>query len=372
MVMAPLGYHSMRMRHCRAALLEFLRRWSVYLVVGAAVLAVGGSAGGAALAAAVAWSVLPLFRAVSAGDGVVVTIALQATLGAWVVLGLRGMLWPKRWALAERALPISRPHVLGSDVVVVLWSLSPLFLVYAVGAGVWVGRDPAWLHGDRGLAFMALALVVAGSVASGVIGLHVLRREPGRNGRSRSAQRSLPGVRGHGPRTSAAPALSWPRAVVWMPLWRGAARRTGRALCVGTAALVTPAVATMVWPDAASWWLAGHAVIAMSVIGRLRSLSHAELEPLRVASLSLPIVQASMLRRRHGLITAPVWVSLGIFVFSLQPSLTRVPVFLLYAVACVACSAIVARAANADAVGVASRWLLCVVVLVAIASEVSL
>ena len=170
--MTPLGYHAMRMRWCRSALWAFVRRWGVYLVGGAALFAAGMPGGpGDALSAVrglCAWLVLPLFQAAAEPVWLVPAIALQALVGAGLVWGMRPLLWPAQWAMAERALPVARCETLLSDCRVVPLGLLPWALPCALGAHALLARDPTWLHPIRGRALFALCVALAGSIAWGV------------------------------------------------------------------------------------------------------------------------------------------------------------------------------------------------------------
>ena len=371
-----LGYHAMRMRWCRAALLAFMRRWGVYLVVGAMAAAAGSSGAVTSVRALCAWLVLPLFRATAEPLLVVPAVLLQAMLGGALVWGMRAMLWPFRWAAAERALPIARLDTVLSDAVVVALGLSPLVLLYAVGAQTWIARDPAWLHPVLLRALIALCVAVVVSLALGAGVLQFLRRAaPGRPrgapGRPAPANEiGAPPRLGH---AAASPALvdaGWLRVLLWWPLWRGPARRSGRALFWGSVALCAPSIGLLVWESAASWWLAAYAVLALLVTTRLSGLAGSELIDLMHACEPLPLSPRRLRRGRELLALAPLPLSSLLMLACLPLAAVRPHVLAAYGLACFASCFVEVRSAPTDPAAKASRWLFCVALMLAFASEV--
>jgi hypothetical protein len=368
--MTPLAYHAMRMRWCRAALWAFVRRWGIYMVVAAAVLAGGSSGALASVQALCAWLVLPLFRAAVEPVWLVPAVALQALLGAGLVWGMRPLLWPLRWAATERALPIARRDLMVSDSVVVALGLTPLVVLYAVGAQALVARDPAWLRPALAAALGGLGVAILGSLALGVALLRSMRRA-GLPRPSAAANRASPALR-VAPALEVAPtrAAGWIPVLLWWPLWRGPARRSGRMLWIGIAALCVPSLGLLRWPHAGPWWLAAYAALALLVVTRLNGLAGLELAGLLQACQPLPLRPARLQRGRAGLALVPLVPSGGLLLACLPLAAVRPLVLGAYGAACLASCAVEVSLVQNDAADKSSRWLFCLVLMLALASEV--
>jgi len=367
-VTAALGYHAMRMRWCRASLVAFVRRWGVYLAVVALVAGAGASSGVAAVRALAAWTVLPLFRAAIEGSGhAAVAVLLQAAVGGLLVAALRELLWPLRWRLAERALPLRIRATVASDLIVVAWALAPLWLLYSVGAQALLANDLEWLRPGRGRAVAALVLAAAGSVLLGVAVLQWLRRPLA----ARPRQRIDAATRGaRMPPPSMALGRRWPVALLMLPLWRGPARRSGGVLLTGSLLLAATATAIAMLPSATPWSLAAYAALAMLLTARLRRLAAADLGALLEAVRPLPIPSATVRAGLVALLLSPVLATLPMLLAALPWHAVRPLVLAAFASGIVACCAAEAGSTSVDAATVSSRWLFSVALLVALASEV--
>jgi hypothetical protein len=263
------------------------------------------------MAAMVAWSVLGLFHAASQGLGSgLLAAVLHALVGAGVVLALRPVLWPMQWAQAEQALPLTRRERLTSDAIVVSLALLPLFVIYVAGAATWLTPPPAWLRGAKGTALLMLVLSMALSHVAGMGVLQQMRHPV------RWAPRS--------PRTTSAALAKhtlsrrqhpgW--AMVYWPLARGPARRSGRWLLGLTLALLglALAMAQVHWQwlgvDAALWCLFLWSLLSMAGSSRLHALIERELTPLHAACAPLPMSQQRLQWARRGLGLLPVLLGL--------------------------------------------------------------
>ena len=367
----PLGYHGMRLRWCRDALLRLLRRWAVYIVVGALVIGAGASGAWQAITAVAAWLVLPLFVSASHGAWLAAGIAMQGLAGGLVAVALSPLLWQRTWADAERALPIAPGLRLASDAAMVAMALAPLLLLCTVGAVTLLGHRPAWLLPYRDRAIAALLAAVALSIALGTAFLQWQRRSG-----DRGARAEFSGVQRQ--RTSAADALRvstlrWPRALVWWPLWRGPARRTGLGLWLGTATLCVPAVGLALITGFTGWWLAGFATLALVSSSVLDAVARKEFADLHEACRPLPIKPTSLGRMRASIALAPLLPGLATLPIALAVSHVAVRPLVLagYVVACIGSCALEVAATARDAQSKASRWLLVLIVAVALASEVA-
>ena len=367
----PLGYHGMRLRWCLDALLRLMRRWAVYIVVGALVIGAGASGAWQAITAVAAWLVLPLFVSASHGAWLAAGIAMQGLAGGLVAVALNPLLWQRTWADAERALPIAPGLRLASDAAMVAMALAPLLLLCTVGAVTLLGHRPAWLLPYRDRAIAALLAAVALSIALGTAFLQWQRRTG-----DRGARAEFSGVQRQ--RTSAADALRvstlrWPRALVWWPLWRGPARRTGLGLWLGTATLCVPAVGLALITGFTGWWLAGFATLALVSSSVLDAVARKEFADLHEACRPLPIKPTSLGRMRASIALAPLLPGLATLPIALAVSHVAVRPLVLagYVVACIGSCALEVAATARDAQSKASRWLLVLIVAVALASEVA-
>lgn len=372
----------MRLRWCALALRAFVARWGVLLLV--TCLVVGGGSNGpvAAVGGVAGWLVLPLALAATRGWWLLPAWLAQALLGAALVWGARAMLWPVAWREAERALPLRRAQSLRSDALVVACALLPLWALEAAGAGALLASGAPWLLGHRMLAMLALASAAAASLGLGVLLLQRMRRLPqprAAHCASTAAARPAPwlatGTQAarHGRRPAVMAAL------VWLPLWRGPARRTGLALAMAAAALCAPAVGLAWRPGWAGWWLAAWALLALLATSRLATLARLEFSALHAACAHLPLQPQRLQHARQALPLAallPGLAALGL-ALTLAASAWPGPAALVlrpavlagYGLACVGSCAVEACSAPADAAAKSSRWLLSLALCIALASE---
>lgn len=372
---AVLSYHAMRLRWCRLALLDFLRRWGVYVAVAVLVVGAGTVSAVQIVLAAASWVVLPLFWAAAHGAWLVPALTAQALLGLGAVWALRPLLWPTAWAESERALPLPAAVTRSSDRRVVALALLPLFILEAIGAAVLIAHDPPWLHPVRGRAGVALAVAALASLALGVQRLQALRRAPRARAarpaeardvatyarRSTSTATALP---------SARPTLHWTRALLWLPLQRGAAPRSAHGLLLAIVALAAPAPLVIAWPALASWLLAAWALLALTAAARIDRLTRDELLPQFDACASLPLARRALDRARVALVLAPLPPLLALLAAALPSAGLRPGVLAAYALACLACAAVEVTLPPADPSAQSGRWMFMLVVCVCLASEV--
>ena len=376
----------MRLRWCRLALLGFLRRWGIYLVVLAAAVGAGAIGAWQIITALAAWLVLPLFYAAGHGAWLIAALALQTLASAGCIWGMRALLWPPQWAEAERALPILRRDTWRSDAFVVLLGLLPLMLLYGVGAVTLLGQDPLWLRPSKGRAVLALVAATAASIGVGVALLQALRQ----SGNGRLRRRGTRFIkRGLGAK-DAPRVASWPRVLLWLPLWRGPAQRSGHGLWLGAAVLCLPGLGLWVWSSAAGWWLAAFAALALLAVTRVNSLLRLELTPLLDACKVLPLSQASLHRARSALPLLLVLPGTALLLSGLIGGLTsgltggltgglfgglpiaevRPAVLAAYFAVCMTSCVVEVFSSPRDAAAKASRWLFSLVLSIALATEV--
>jgi hypothetical protein len=363
-----LRYGPMRLRWCGLALKAFIARWGLYGLVTGVVLSAGASGWEQVLQAIAAVLVLPLFSASQHGWWLLPATLLQALLGAAAVWGARSLLWPLHWADSERALPLSRSETARSDLVVVLWVLTPLLLLYAAGSVSVLAHRPAWLQPTQARALASLALAVLLSLGLGVALLRWQRGYRAGVAAHRDESSLVPGA-------ADARALSAWRGVILLPLWRGPARRTGATLVAGTAALVVAAALpdALHWPAGWPWLLAAWAALALLATTRIHHLAHLELADLLQACAALPVDLRRLrwIQRALGLWPLlPGLVSVWIGLAAAPPAGLRPVVLQAWALACVLACGVEAMAGPQPAADKAARWWFSLIVCVCLASEV--
>ncbi|MDP3650761.1 MAG: hypothetical protein Q8R67_03665 [Rhodoferax sp.] len=369
-----MSYGQMRLAWCQAAMRSLLQRWGVYMGVGLLVLGGGGQHALTAMAALAAWAVLPLLQAAQHG----LWVALAATLGyglagAMLVWGLSPVLWPRRWALAERALPVRPRARRRSDLTVVLLGLTPLFGVYVAGAVVWAAQAPGWLREVWGQALVLLGASAALSVSLGV-GILEWRRSVPVHAASTQARRptALKAQDRH--------MVSVARALLWLPLRRGPAQRAGRFMAVCLLAALVCAASLAYAPGQANWWLAAFAALTQTLTTRLYVLVRTELGALHAACAALAVPPNALQRSRYALALFPMLLGTVLMACTLlsQGVQVHTAVFTTYVLAVLGGNTVLVLSAPSQpdappAAGSAARiswWLLVLVVQVALASEV--
>jgi hypothetical protein len=355
-----LNYHAMRLRWCGQALRAFVRRWGFYIVIAAVAVSAGADGVLTILAALAAALVTPLFAAAANGPWLLPAALAQTGAGAMLVWALRRLLWPPHWGDAERALPLRQGVLWRSDASVVALVLLPLWGLAAAGTAVLLWRDPAWLHPVRGRAVAALLAANAGTVA---LGAALLQRQ----------RRAGVGAAGTLVRRRAAALvarLGWPSALLWLPLWRGPAQRSGRVLALGGLALCMLGLVMRGWPPLVPWVLATLALGLLVVVTRAHALAGQEFAALEAACPALPLHPLALSRARRAACLLPVLPALGGALAGLPADGVRVPVLVAYLLACAGSAAAEVLSAPADPAAKASRWLVSLVLCICLATEV--
>lgn len=344
-------------------MVDWLRRWGSYLLVGLAVFGVGSNSLLGSAAALAGWTVLPLLWTVAQAPPWVAGVLIgQVLLAAGLVWGAQALLWPVAWRAAEKALPLAPAALRASDAAVVALALLPLELLQFIGLVAWWHKQPAWLATAWAGALAAWVLVSLGSVLAGMAVLQVLRQPP-RVVRARRALMVRPGA-------PALRLLTAAQALLVLPMCRGPARRTGRTWCLGGAALLAMAVGLWCFPNSAGWWLAAFAASALLATTRLRALIGLELVPLAAAAVALPVAPQHWRRLHAGLALAPVVLGLAGLLLALPWAKARPVMVLVYCAACVATCGLEAASRLGPPADKAARWLVSMVLLLAVSSEV--
>jgi hypothetical protein len=369
LAIVPLAYPSVRLRWSVNMLVALLRRWGIYIVVGLVVLGSGAMVGLGAIAALLGLSVAPLFHAAGQPLAVAVLITLAHSLaGALIVLAARPLLWPRSWAEAEAALPISRDSVRRSDLMLVTLALTPLFGLYLGGMLAWLAQTA----GRSGRSLIVIGLLVVSGGLSLCWGLLVLRgaRVTQRSTRIGLTTRSTP------TRDTACTPLGVLPALLVKPMLRGPATRTFRLLLLGVLTLAALVTALAWWPPSGGWWLAAFGAAGLILSARLRGLIEADLAPLHAACAALPLAPRHLQRLREALALTPVLLGLGLLAGLAalsRPGTFNTPVLVAFLGATLAFNLLQLRLAGRRqpirASTWAALWLTMLVVLLALASE---
>lgn len=354
---SSLSYRAVRLRYCLFALKDFLRRWGTYLLLGACVAGIGAPA-------LAAWAVLPLFWSIVHPVWATAVVLVYTVSGAALLHAMRPLLWRAAWSESERALPILRRDICLSDLQVVAIAMTPLALLYGAGTWVILEQDPGWLRPHKGTAVATLCLCLVSSAALAVAGLQWLRRPPGGHAGPNSAlTRSVIAA------PAGLPRVRWATALLWAPLWRGPAKRTGRALVLGTFALAATALALSLWSNWAGWWMAGHAAMSLAVVTRANALSRLEIEPVLAECRPLPLSRRSMQLGRALTTLIPSVLGMAMLLAALTTVRLRPLVLCAFVAVCLVSWLIEALTASDDPATKGIRWIFSVVVLVALATE---
>ena len=316
------------MLRCKAVVSDFLRRWGIYLVAGAAIFGVGSNAPVGAMMGLAGVLVLPLAYAAHQGLWLVPMTVLYALLGLVPVALTRPLWWPRHWAAAERALPLAAGVVRRSDRALALWVMLPWQGVLLLGvAAVWWHEVPS-REAHRGWMVVAWALSALGSLALSAMWMQVVRRFASMRSVTRPALRHDTAASSV---VSTIPVMTWVRALVLLPLWRGPARRSARTLAVGVLLAACCGLGALGWGRALGWPLAALALVALSATSMLRARVGEELEPIWRAATHLPLQPRDWVRVRRVLVSLPALSGLVLAVpGALRAPGLRWPVLLIY------------------------------------------
>jgi hypothetical protein len=367
-----LRYGAVHARACLLAVRQGVGRWGVYVLMAALLAGAGADPGSAvaALQALAAWLVLPLFWAVAQGPLLgLAGVVLHALAGAGLLLGARQWLWPSAWAEQERALPIPPGEQTRSDLLLLALALVPWLALCAGGAAVWLWRRPAWLQGHEAGAATALMLACAASLGAGLL-MQRLRRRPWLLG-APALQAASSAASVDRPR---ARRLHWSTALLWLPLWRGVARRSGLTLALGCVTALAVAACAALAPAWAPWWLAAQALVGLVLVSRLNQLTLLELDPLAAASAVLPLHPRQLTWARQALAAAPLVLGLGATVLcvwlAVPAGQLRGARLLSWALCAASAGLMELRWTHRDPSVKAVRWLFMLILSVALGSEV--
>lgn len=349
-----IGLLQLRLRWSAAELKALLRRWAAFTLVVAALL-------GQFFATLIGWPALPLFWASqqtpAVGLAVVVLHALPGLLLCW---GLREQLLPAHWLEPERALPLRRRQLLAADLAVIALALLPLALLNLISIAAWRRADPAWMAGlwPAALGNFMLSLLISAAAAAALL---QARREPTLAGATPLARSVAP-----------ASELGLSQALLWHALRRGPARPVLHLLLFAGAALAAALLATLIWPQQASWALAAYTLLAMGLSARLHAQAQRCYARLIQECRALPLPSCFWPRRLMLLALAPAllaWCALVLLLllgpWTLAP--LAAPLFVAYGLLAPALPMLARTGGSPEAR--AGSWLLVWALWLALASE---
>lgn len=285
----------MRVAQCRAVLVDFIRRWVVYLLV---VLTVFG-------AGAYALSAIPLLWALSNAPSALWILPVYSAAATACLALCEPMLWSAQLAEEERFIPIPVLTSVRSDLVLGLWALTPLWAVLCAGVWATFTKHPPWLTTTPGVAFGGLALTGSFGAVLWAIRMRWVRKRSARKAALAPLDR-LKQKSG----TTETPLVSVVRAGTWLPVWRGVTPWTRRGLLAGIVAHTCGAVAATCWPELASWWLAIVSVSTMSVVRWCSGAARREAQHILAEARFLPISVRSIETHQRLLIALSCALSL--------------------------------------------------------------
>lgn len=348
-------YTSLRLAYCRGAVRALQRRLFASIVVCLTLAGIGGPA----LAAGV---VLPLYWTLAHGSWIWAAVAGYAVAGGMLVAAIRPLLWNPKWAQAERALPIRARDTLQSDIQVVLLAFLPVLALFVGGTAVVAMEAPEVFWPVWPAAVVAMSGALLGAALIGVALLQCVRRtSPSRDAKGRRAEAA----------DGTVATVSWTAALVWTPLARGPARRTGRALALHTLILLIPCLGTALASSGPAWWVAGYSLLSLVAVSRCSAIARQEFGALLPAAFALPIDLAALRRVPPAIALVPgLFTMLALLPIVLASSGSH-PLVSTYATVTVAGWAVEAFVIQSDPAAKAARWLVTLALGVALASELT-
>jgi hypothetical protein len=377
---AAMSYAAMRAAWCRREIVAFLRRWAAYAAV--IVMLIGGGTVGApdVVMGVCALLVLPLAAAIESPAWLIPAVLAQAAAGGMLLAGARTLLWPGAWREAEAALPIVPAQRIVSDVIVCTAALLPWLLPGLIGA--------VRIAVDHRSSVAVIAVVLASGAGSVVIGVSMLaamrRVQPvGRAKRVPSAAGASGGLH-----ALTIEKIGWFHVLCLASLLRGPAQRSGRLALVGTLALAAAsgsALAGVIEPlqrldaghrfDLTGCVLALYSVAALLVITRLNRLIRDEMAALLEACCPLPLQIGAIAASLRTITLAPMLLTLPAMwaaaALHTPPLSLRIGVGIAWALACAAACTAEVWADRNDPPAKSARWLFSLIVMCALAFEVT-
>lgn len=366
----PIDYHAMRMLRFRIALVDFFRRWGLYLAVAIVVFGAGSNAPLSVTAAAASTLLSPLRAAADRGWLIVPATLVYAVIGALPVVLTRPLWWPRHWADAERALPLAARTIVRSDrlfggIVMLPWQALLLSGWIAIAVNQDTGHDAV----HRWLAVAAWVAAAGGSLILSLRWMHHVRsRAAGPIATSFMRPRPI-AVRARTTRP-----LRVHRALLMLPLARGRANVSAGLLTTGCVMTITCAMLATWTPVPTGWALASLALAALVATSLLRSRTTRELRPLWHDQRQLPLDVRACDRAQRGLVLVPALsgICAGLVASAWSTGSVRPTVLTLYVVVlAVGCVLESIDTEDMKATNHAARWILMLALAIAFGSEVT-
>lgn len=278
-----ISYSQMRFTGLKARLVNFLKRWAIYLSIGLIVL--GGSIDGTL--ALMSFLVAPLLQAPQQHLFHSLLICLgYGFVGGLIVLGLSPFLQPADWGEAERALPIKHLERVTSDLLVVILGLLPLIAIYFFGLVVWLIKLPAWLQ----VVWLKSILLLLTSIGLSIFfGFEILSYRRKLSIRSKLTLAISISKYLSGNLSEKQSSLSGLMALLVLPLLRGYANRSAKIFVFTLVLLFGCVVALVIFPTWGSWVLVGFAVCSQTMTGRLNIELKLEMTQIKEACAYVPV-----------------------------------------------------------------------------------
>ena len=369
-----IDYHGMRLLRFRTVLLDFLRRWGIYVAMGVLLFGAGSNAPVTVAAALAATLLRPLLVASEHGWWIVPATVGYAVAGALPVVLTRPLWWPRAWAMDERALPLEAAVVDRSDRIFGWIVSTPWQAVLLLGAiGLWangaVPRGP-WA-GWIALGGYLVAIFTSQRLA--LLWMRLVRSAADVRSAASSTGRARTDVRATTKVTAIVP-IGPRRALVVMPLVRGGATRSRTALIVGVTATCACATARLSFAIPTGWWLAALALIALVATSVLRPCTTRDLQPGWRAHREWPLDVRACERARIAVVLVPALVGIvvAVAIGLATPPLAHVRGLVAYGVVLAAgCGFEAMTPGTMQPTNHAARWVLILAVAIAFGSEVA-
>jgi hypothetical protein len=358
-----LSYHQVRLKYSLPIIWRANLIWLACLFWGIAIAS--GAPDPAYFAGTAALSIMPLVAALKANWLVsFYWVVAHSFTSLLLIIAMRQVIWPSRWRAAEAALPIQSQQLRLTDALLALACMLPLIGLYSAGliGYLWYSVPKANIAQSIALvALLILSLCLSLSFGLCYLKLH----------RARTAMREL-----HF--RQLIPARYYRSSLVALvigPILNGVASRTRQlwfGSLTGGLALIIGLNLSLDRPDSgAPYWLAALSLLLLTAIRLIRKWTEIELAPIHFVTAALPINPLILQRWRRAVPISLICLLLAIFLLMVMVnSLRLTPVLLFYSLAtlgsCIYQATTEQRASEYATLG----WIVNLVALFAIGSQV--
>jgi hypothetical protein len=363
-----MSYHAMRMRRCKTEVIDFFKRWGVYLLVALLIPSLGTNAPWSVVTGMVSTLVMPLFRAAHDLGLLAATGVGYALAGVLPVVLARALWWPRHWGPVEAALPLPRQELQASDRIMTIWMMWPWQFLLLLGNLI-VLAQPGASATQSGA---AIGVWAVSAIASFGLSVAWMRRVRGREAQKLRALQKTRQTHITSLTQVAKPlhAMHWWTVFFALALRRGPLHGCAYALILGSVSSVACGVSALLWSGGVGWSLSLLGGVGLICAAFLRARCERELRPLLLASQHLPLKIHALARARTLLALFPVGLGLlivlpGLLIVARQPGL----VFLYAVVLAASC---IWEALQFDKPSHrAARWLLSLALMMAISFSIT-